>query len=265
MSSKVLGCGIFVVVLLGVFKLWLANRRLQAHEVIDEERRTRIAQMNYCGIRHLNHNSVPFGARAIEQGQKVEGIWNSCRQVSETSQAIPSATLANDDHKRPLQHQDGVVHSSLHGIREEVARPASSSSSAATHSSAPSSTYHDCRSTTHPEDDVDDMSILPPQTDENSWTFQPSEADEASCRNPNTTLTSSLPAAVAISNSESLLNSIPVSRAPIGRAYGSAQVYANTERRIMNSGFEILPAGTLGARPEFQNRDPTQQRSDQNR
>ncbi|KAK2589965.1 hypothetical protein QQS21_012356 [Conoideocrella luteorostrata] len=33
--------------------------------------------------------------------------------------------------------------------------------------------------------------------------------------------------------------------------YGSAQVYVNREHRELNSGFEVLPAGMLGVRPEI--------------
>ncbi|KAG5917978.1 hypothetical protein E4U42_007049 [Claviceps africana] len=262
----VLGCSILVVVLLGVFKLWLANRRRQAHEVIDEERRARIAEMNYCGIRHLNHNSIPFGARAIEQGQQVPGIWNSCRALSDASPATSTATMANDHENRPLQH-DQVVYPRLHGIQEESARPASSSSLTDTHSSTPSSTYHDCRSMSHSEDDVDDVTIPPSQTDHHSRPYQPPKTDQVSLRGPSMTLASPLSNAVASGISEPLLNSTSAPRTPKGRAYGSAQVYANREHRNMNSGFEILPAGTLGARPEFhiQDRDPNPQQSDQKR
>ncbi|KAG6014860.1 hypothetical protein E4U54_004758 [Claviceps lovelessii] len=221
--------------------------------------------MDYCGIRHLNHNSIPFGARAIEQGQKVEGIWNSCRDVSDISQATSLATLANNHNDRPLQHE-GVVYSALHGIHEETARPTSSSSSAVTHSSsAPSSTYHDCRSMSHSEDDVNDMATMPVQADEQSTTCQPSKTDIISPRDPNMILTSSAPAAVASGHSEPFLNPTSAPRTPKGRAYGSAQVYANTERRNLNSGFEILPAGTLGARPELQIRDPSLQQPGQER
>ncbi|KAG6037853.1 hypothetical protein E4U40_002065 [Claviceps sp. LM458 group G5] len=317
---------------------------MQAHEVIDEERRTRIAEMSYCGIRHLNHNSIPFGAPAIEQGQEVEGIWNSCRVVSDTNQATSPATLPNDGNNRPLREREGVVYSSIHDSHEdEVARPTSPSSSVGTHSSAPSSTYHDCRSTGHPDDDVDDMAIVPVRTeankanarmrqkpardvnvasrapntplttspqpphdavaptlpahrDENSRTHrQPAMKDDFSSRVPNNKVMSSLqppqdavgatlpihsdgnsrtnrqPAinddvlyrtpktnlmslpqvGFASSHSAPLLDFNRVPRNPKGRVYGSAKVYANTEHRRRNSGFEILPAGTLGARPEF--------------
>lgn len=246
MRLKVLGCSICVVVLLGVFKLWLANRRTQAHEVIDEERRARIAEMSYCGIHHLNRNSIPFGARAIEQGQEVEGIWNSCREPCETSQVKSSAALANDHDNRP-RPREGVLYSSLHGIHEDIASPASSSSSAVTHSSTPSSTYHDCRSMGHPDEDVDDIEILPVQTDENSKTYKSSNTDNVTFRGPDMISMSSPLDVVSSSNRAQSLDSATHK----GHAYGSARVYANTDHRKTNSGFEILPAGTLGARPEF--------------
>ncbi|KAG6076637.1 hypothetical protein E4U16_002664 [Claviceps sp. LM84 group G4] len=297
--------------------------------------------MSYCGIRHLNHNSIPFGACAIEQGQEVEGIWNSCRVVSDTNQVASPATLPNDGHNRPLQEREGAVYSSIHDSHEdEVARPASPSNSVATHSSAPSSTYHDCRSTGHPDDDVDDMATVPVRTeanprmrqkpardinvasrapntplasspqpphdavaptlpahrDESSRTHrQPAMKDDFSSRVPNNKVMSSLQApqdaagatlpthsdgnlrthrqpainddvldrtpktnlmslpqvGFASSHSAPLLDFNRMPRNTKGRVYGSARVYANTEHRRRNSGFEILPAGTLGARPEF--------------
>ncbi|KAG5962206.1 hypothetical protein E4U58_003957 [Claviceps cyperi] len=270
---------------------------MQAHEVIDEERRTRITEMSYCGIRHLNHSSIPFGACAIEQGQEVEGIWNSCRVVSDTNQATSPATPPNDGNNRPLQEREGVIYSSIYDSHEdEVARPTSPSSSVVTHSSAPSSTYHDCRSTGHPDDDVDDMVTAPVRTEGNSRTRQkpardvnvaskapntpltpspqppqdavaptlpthrdgisttrrqPAINDEVLYRTPITNLMSLPQVGFASSHSASLLDFNRVPRNPKGRVYGSAKVYANTEHRRRNSGFEILPAGTLGERLEF--------------
>lgn len=117
----------------------------------------------------------------------------------------------------------------------------------------------------HSEDDVNDMATMPVQADEQSTTCQPSKTDIISPRDPNMILTSSAPAAVASGHSEPFLNPTSAPRTPKGRAYGSAQVYANTERRNLNSGFEILPAGTLGARPELQIRDPSLQQPGQER
>ncbi|KAG6041299.1 hypothetical protein E4U41_005127 [Claviceps citrina] len=253
--------GIIVVILVGVLKLWLANRRLQAHEVIDEERRARVAQMRYCGIRHMSYNSIPFGARAIEQGQEVEGIWNSCRGVSAISQTTPLATLADDDDddEDGAQHEGLVASSRLHEIHEETARTANPSSSLVTHSSAASSTtYHDCRSTGHPDDEVDDLAIQPIQTvRRDSKTRKSSTAHEKSLRVTVTPLMSSPPSPqaweiVTNSNMTPSPHSSRAPRHPVRRAHGPAQVYANTEiQRRMSSGFEILPAGRLGARPEF--------------
>ncbi|RCI15400.1 hypothetical protein L249_6777 [Ophiocordyceps polyrhachis-furcata BCC 54312] len=73
----VLACCIVLVFLVGVFKLWWTNRRLRRHEVIEEERRARLAEMRHCGIDRMHRDAIPFGVRALESGVEVEGIWIS--------------------------------------------------------------------------------------------------------------------------------------------------------------------------------------------
>lgn len=213
--------------------------------------------MNYCGIRHLNHTSIPFGARAIEHGEEVEGIWNSSRGVSDTSQVASSPALGTDDDNHVLP-RGGVIYSDL---QDNMETPARSSRSTVTHSSAPSSTYHDCRSTGHPDDDdVDDSAIRSVQEDGDLRTNRLLDTDRAPLQGPIPVPTLSPPNTFAnrtrTRSSSSSLNTTPQTYL-VGRAYGSAQVYANTERRNMNSGFEVLPAGTLGARLEFSKSNPS--------
>lgn len=243
--------------LIGAFKLWLSNRQIQKHEVIDEERRARVAEMNYCGIRHLNHTSIPFGARAIEHGEEVEGIWNSSRGVSDTSQVASSPALGTDDNDRVLP-RGGIIYSDL---QDNMETPARSSGSTVTHSSAPSSTYHDCRSTGHPDDDdVDDSAIRSVQEDGDLRTNRLLDTDRAPLQGPIPVPTLSPPNTFANrTRTRASSSSLETTSQAylVGRAYGSAQVYANTERRNMNSGFEILPAGTLGARLEFSKSSPS--------
>lgn len=231
---------------------------MQKHEVIDEERRARVAEMNYCGIRHLSHTSIPFGARAIEHGEEVEGIWNSSRGVCDTSQVASSPTLGTDDNNHILP-RGAMIYSDL---QDDMETPVRSSSSAVTHSSAPSSTYHDCRSIGHPDDDdVDETAIRPVQEEDGDLrTNNPLDTDRSPLQGPIPVPTLSPPNTFASRTrtraSSSSLNTMPQAYL-VGRAYGSAQVYANTERRSMNSGFEILPAGALGARLEFPKSSPS--------
>ncbi|KAG5914364.1 hypothetical protein E4U61_005827 [Claviceps capensis] len=101
-----------------------------------------------------------------------------------------------------------------------------------------------------PQDAV--AATLPTHSDSNSRTHrQPAINDEVLHRTPKTNLMSLPQVGFASSHSAPLLDFNRVPRNPKGRVYGSAQVYANTKHRRRNSGFEILPAGTLGARPEF--------------
>lgn len=50
---------------------------MRKHEILDDERRARIAEMSHCGIEALRPPEVPFGIRALECGIQVEGIWNA--------------------------------------------------------------------------------------------------------------------------------------------------------------------------------------------
>ncbi|KAF4594654.1 hypothetical protein GQ602_000267 [Ophiocordyceps camponoti-floridani] len=73
----VLACCILLVFVIGIVKLWWTNRRLRKYEVIEEERRARLAQMQHCGIDRMHRDAIPFGVRALESGVEVEGIWVS--------------------------------------------------------------------------------------------------------------------------------------------------------------------------------------------
>ncbi|KAG6260859.1 hypothetical protein E4U49_004455 [Claviceps purpurea] len=101
-----------------------------------------------------------------------------------------------------------------------------------------------------PQDVV--AATLPTHSDGNSRThLQPAINDDILSRAPKTDLMTLPQVGFASSHSAPLLDFNRVPRNPKGRVYGSAKVYANREHRRRNSGFEILPAGTLGARPEF--------------
>lgn len=82
-------------------RLWLSNRRLRKHEVIEEERRARLAEMRHCGIdAPPSLNEIPFGVRALESGVEVEGIWIS-RSNTPDGCHTPSSAAPADDHAGP--------------------------------------------------------------------------------------------------------------------------------------------------------------------
>lgn len=83
-SVQVLGCFIIAVCGMGATRLWRSNRLLRRLELVDEEKRTRLLEMRYCGMNAGGLQEIPFGVRALQRGIQVEGIW--------TSQSLPQPT-----------------------------------------------------------------------------------------------------------------------------------------------------------------------------
>ncbi|KAH6606376.1 hypothetical protein Trco_005529 [Trichoderma cornu-damae] len=92
----VLAVSIVLVFAFGLLRLWWTNRKIARLELIDEERRVRMAEMRYCGINARGITDIPFGVRAIQSGIQVEGIWISRPNTPNTSHATPSPTLIGD-------------------------------------------------------------------------------------------------------------------------------------------------------------------------
>lgn len=80
----------------GLVRLWWTNRKIAKLELIDEERRVRLAEMRYCGINARGITDIPFGVRAIQSGIEVEGIWISRPNTPGSSRAASSPTLIGD-------------------------------------------------------------------------------------------------------------------------------------------------------------------------
>lgn len=80
----------------GLVRLWWTNRKIAKLELIDEERRVRLAEMRYCGINARGITDIPFGVRAIQSGIEVEGIWISRPNTPGSSHANSSPTLIGD-------------------------------------------------------------------------------------------------------------------------------------------------------------------------
>jgi hypothetical protein len=77
-------------------RLWWTNRKIAKLELIDEERRVRLAEMRYCGINARGITDIPFGVRAIQSGIQVEGIWISRPNTPSSSRTTSSPTLIGD-------------------------------------------------------------------------------------------------------------------------------------------------------------------------
>ncbi|KAF3075496.1 hypothetical protein CFAM422_002313 [Trichoderma lentiforme] len=92
----VLACCIVLVFAFGLVRLWWTNRKIARLELIDEERRVRLAEMRYCGINARGINDIPFGVRAIQKGIQVEGIWISRPNTPDASHVTGSPTLIGD-------------------------------------------------------------------------------------------------------------------------------------------------------------------------
>ena len=85
-----------LVFVFGLVRLWWTNRKIARLELIDEERRVRLAEMRYCGINARGITDIPFGVRAIQSGIQVEGIWISRPNTPDASHVTGSPTLIGD-------------------------------------------------------------------------------------------------------------------------------------------------------------------------
>ncbi|KJZ76686.1 hypothetical protein HIM_04022 [Hirsutella minnesotensis 3608] len=248
----VLGCCIILVFLIGVIRLWWSNRKLRKHEIIEEERRARLAEMRQCGIESLRANEIPFGVRALESGVEVEGIWISRSNTPDGYHTASSATTPMDE---PLGRKGkGRM---VDPRRVELSIPAAND-----YLAAPSPRHGAGR-------------ILSPLASSSETAYVPLAADEAfeevqlhtyrpptTAGAPRTTRawplsSSSNDSSLRYSDAQQHLLAGPspqirsggVSRDPA--PYGAAEVYANRLTRKPNKGFEVLPAGVLGPRQEF--------------
>ncbi|KAM0260284.1 hypothetical protein ACHAQJ_002849 [Trichoderma viride] len=137
--SFVLGCCIVLVFAFGMVRLWWTNRKIAKLELIDEERRVRLAEMRYCGINARGITDIPFGVRAIQSGIQVEGIWISRPNTPSSSRATSSPTLIGDP-TDPRGKGRGKGKGKARYIPVEVTETAVSSSSPQTTPTSGSST-----------------------------------------------------------------------------------------------------------------------------
>lgn len=76
-NAKVLACSIVLVFFAGLGKLWWINRSVRKHEQLDEEKKSRMEEIQRVGIPVRRRPEIPFGVRAIQSGVEVDGIWIS--------------------------------------------------------------------------------------------------------------------------------------------------------------------------------------------
>ncbi|POR33215.1 Uncharacterized protein TPAR_06592 [Tolypocladium paradoxum] len=260
----VLACAIILVFAVGVAKLWWTNRRLRKYEIIEEERRARLAEMRHCGIDSLGTNEIPFGVRALESGIEVEGIWVSRSNTPDDSQVASSGTLM-DEPTAKWKGKDKMLDASPPNgfdTSNGDGRPVLSRTLAkngARHSEWSSSDVHDSTEAEMLTIDPRPGSYYLPtglHGDPRGTGRSHTSYDQASSTlSPSSTQQRSLAAG-------SSANPCPGEAPGEAALYGSAAVYANRNTRRLNTGFEVLPAGVLGPRQEFLSRSTSDSNGD---
>ncbi|KAK2073559.1 hypothetical protein P8C59_007837 [Phyllachora maydis] len=110
----VLAVAIVLVFFAGLTKLWVTNRIMRKQEILDEEKRARLAETRKAGltVKQQRGHEIPFGVRAIQSGVQVEGIWISrppSPNADDTTKLASSAslvTLDSDSTKKGKQVAD---------------------------------------------------------------------------------------------------------------------------------------------------------------
>jgi hypothetical protein len=76
------------------------NRSVRKHELLDEEKKSRITEIRKTGLPFGKRADIPFGVRAIQSGVEVDGIWISKPGTpnSESPTAASSLTLGVSDY-----------------------------------------------------------------------------------------------------------------------------------------------------------------------
>ncbi|KND95156.1 hypothetical protein TOPH_00173 [Tolypocladium ophioglossoides CBS 100239] len=262
--SFVLACAIVLVFAVGVAKLWWSNRKLRKYEIIEEERRARLAEMRHCGIDSLGTNEIPFGVRALESGVEVEGIWVSRANTPDDSQIASSGTLTDEptgkwkgkekmvDTSPPNGFDTPYASANGHGRAVPSRVPAKN---AARHSEWSSS---DVQDSTEAEmlaiDPRPGSYYLPTGLHQDR---RGTEQSHASYNRASSTLSPS-----SMQQLGSSANPYPREAPGDAALYGSAAVYANRNTRRLNPGFEVLPAGVLGPRQELLSRSTDESNGD---
>lgn len=234
---------------IGFAKLWLTNRLLRRYELLDEEKEARLSEMRRCGIPIPRVNEIPFGVRAIQSGIEVDGIWISRPNTPDESKRASSATLnlesalgkppAHTTHSRDTTIEQTPDKRQSTGSIKTVMRSSLGAAEPLSNVVAADSVG------SGGPDGLGILNVTPP----------------ANLQGATRNIDTSIKRRYVRSASDGMLtlaacrrgmnSSNPASNLSEALGYGSAEVYVNTSSRRTTSGFEILPAGSLGERIEL--------------
>lgn len=247
----VLACLIAIVFLIGFVKLWRTNQILRRYELLDEEKRARLAEMQQYGIDIPAVNDIPFGSRAIQSGIEVDEIWISRPNTPAPSHHAPCTVKIDDSSmngttmacKEPSPI--GNVSDSSYGKGKVLTPPGGGSSKTPKRSTL--SEQHFSDSTTVKTTTLskgDDNNLLPALRSE-GLNHPVNMIDDGGALRPRGSNTQT----GSDTGNEAAASALDFETEPV--PYGTAEVFANTRTRRTVSGFEILPAGFLGQRFEL--------------
>jgi len=94
----VLGVAIGLVFIAGLIKLWWMNKEVAKHAKLDEEKKSRLSDIESTGLILGKKTNIPFGIRAIQKGVEVDGIWIS-RPGTPNSETNRASTPVNFNSK----------------------------------------------------------------------------------------------------------------------------------------------------------------------
>ncbi|KYK60000.1 hypothetical protein DCS_01134 [Drechmeria coniospora] len=255
----VLLCAILLVFVVGIVKLWWTNRRIKKYEIIEDERRKRLKEMRHCGIHAVGAVEIPFGARALESGIEVEGIWISRSNTPDGSQVTSDATMLDEagarrkgkQRARPSTHDGSVSAPAGDGRRSLSRTPAARGTRASTAWS-----LRDDRDSTELGVLSNDSS---PRSHVHAGLFETDRAAGSAIRgSPGHEPTSfsfsssSTPSRLPIAASSSA-SSHPASHGTPAWAapYDAVEAYADQTLRRTSEGFEFIPVAVSASKPEL--------------
>ncbi|KAM3542668.1 hypothetical protein ARSEF1564_004408 [Beauveria bassiana] len=239
----VLACLIAIVFMIGFLKLWRTNHILRRYELLDQEKRSRLAEMQQYGIDIPAINDIPFGSRAIQSGIEIDEIWISRPNTPVPSQRPSCATVVDDssiDGKLARNESSSVLSAPDASCRKGKAFAQPSPGTRILKRSALSE-QHYSESTTLDGQGTDNL--LPA-----SRSGDLSRPESTIQSEPLRCASGARPASDV---GPVVAKRLAPDRKPEPLPHGTAEVFANTRTRRTVSGFEILPAGSLGERVEL--------------
>lgn len=228
---------------------------MRKSEGLDAEERARRSDMSCCGIDAWKMDEIPFGVRAIQRGVEVDGIWISHSDSEDLSQVVSSATLIGDQGEK--SRCKGKTPERILEKRLQE-RSTSESTRSRTDESAPPA--HQAWSQV-PATRLRCLTQAHCEVCELQEAFDTPIAAHFDAYIPSGTAAQLRPEPRHLAEATTNKTVPTPDYAPhtvhtreLGDpvVYGAARIHANRDFRRPNKGFEILPAGALGPRHEFQ-------------